>query len=152
MKNTKYEITSETHPTRSTLKRIRALRDFSDIKKGELGGFIESEDNLSHEGDCWVSGNAHVFGNASVYGDAMVYENAQVSEDASVYGKAWVSGNAVVSGNAMVAGTTGVFKNAWISGGARVTGDDLINETRTSTHGLSEITIDGIVYSLIKKQ
>ena len=69
------------------LYRIKALKDFCDVIKGAVGGYIESERNLSHEGDAWVSGNARVYG------------NAQVSGNAWVYGDAWVSGNARVSGN-----------------------------------------------------
>ena len=47
----KYEFTGETRKVHgSTLNRIRALRDFADVKAGELGGWIEKEDNLSHEG------------------------------------------------------------------------------------------------------
>ena len=63
------------------LYRIKALKDFHNVKEGEFGGYIESEQNLSQEGDAWVCGNARVYGNAWVYGDA------------------WVSGNAWVFGN-----------------------------------------------------
>ncbi|WP_330168907.1 MULTISPECIES: hypothetical protein [Bartonella] len=31
-----------------SLKRIRALRDFGSVKKGDVGGFIEHESDLSH--------------------------------------------------------------------------------------------------------
>lgn len=43
-----------------TLYRIQALQDFENVKMGELGGWIESEKNLSHEGDVWVSGDADI--------------------------------------------------------------------------------------------
>ena len=36
------------------LYRIKALKDFHNVKEGETGGYIESERNLSHEGDAWV--------------------------------------------------------------------------------------------------
>lgn len=49
-----------------TLYRIQALRDFGDVKEGEFGGWIESEKNLSHEGDARVSGNARVYGDADI--------------------------------------------------------------------------------------
>ena len=95
----KYEFTGEVKVKFGvTLKRIRALIDFGNVKKGELGGFIEKEENLSYAGDAWVSGNAEVSGNARVYG------NAWVSGDAEVSGNAWVSGDAEVSGNARVSG------------------------------------------------
>lgn len=61
-----------------TLHRIRALKSFGDVIAGELGGWIESEKNLSHGGNAWVYGNAQVCGDAQVYGDAQVFGNAQV--------------------------------------------------------------------------
>ena len=84
------------------LYRIRALKDFHNVKKGKVGGYIASERNLSHEGEAWVYGNARVSGDARisddawVYGNAQVYGNACVSDDARVYGDAQVSGNAQV--------------------------------------------------------
>ena len=94
----KFELTSETTIRFGrTLYRIRALVDFSTVKKGDLGGFVEKEENLSQ-----VSGNAWVYGNAQVSGNAWVYGNAQVSGNARVYGNAQVSGDAWVSGNAQV--------------------------------------------------
>ena len=49
-----------------------ACKDFSDVKKGNLGGFVNSEENLSHDGNCWVYGNARVYGNAKVHGGVKV--------------------------------------------------------------------------------
>ncbi len=43
-----------------TAYRIKALKSFGNVKKGEIGGYVESEDNLSQEGDCWISDNAIV--------------------------------------------------------------------------------------------
>jgi len=77
---------------------------------GELGGYIESEDNLSHSGDAWVFNNAKVFndaivyGNANVYGNAKVYGSAMVGGESLVYDKARVYGDARVDGNALVRG------------------------------------------------
>ena len=86
----KFELTAEfvTNVFGKKLFRIKALIAFSNVKKGELGGFIEKEDNLSHSGDAWVYDNAWVYGNARVSGDARVYGNARVSGDAWVYGNA----------------------------------------------------------------
>jgi hypothetical protein len=67
------------------------------VTPGDLGGYIESENNLDQfSGDAWVYGDAQVFGDAWVSGDARVSGNAQV------YGNAKVSGNARVFGNARV--------------------------------------------------
>ncbi len=91
----KYEFTGETKKTGLfgdiTVKRIRATIAFGVVKAGELGGWIEKEENLSQEGDAWVYGDAEVYGNARVYGDAEVYGNARVYGDAEVCGNARVS-------------------------------------------------------------
>ena len=105
------------------LYRIKALKDFFNVKEGEFGGYIESERNLSQEGDAWVSGNARVSGDALVYGNAWVSGNARVSGDALVYGNARVSGDTWVYGNARVSGNARVYGNAWVYGNARVSGN-----------------------------
>jgi hypothetical protein len=103
MATKKYELTTETKVVFGrTLHRIKALVSFGDVAAGELGGWIEKEANLDHDGDAWVYGDARVCGNAWVYGDARVYGHAEVYGDARVYGDAWVYGDAEVYGNAMV--------------------------------------------------
>ncbi|WP_375654209.1 hypothetical protein [Bartonella sp. AP19HLJMH] len=76
----KYELTNETIEVGGkTLHRIRALRDFGNVKAGDLGGYIEKEDNLSHDGNCWVSGNAKVYGKAKVCGFAEIFGNTVIA-------------------------------------------------------------------------
>lgn len=153
----KYEMTSNINKFAGRkLFQIRALRDFGDVKAGDLGGYIEKEENLSHNGNAWiyddalvyddacVSDNAQIRGNAQVHGSAYVYDNAQIRGDACVYGEAhvygeawvycdaWVYGNARifgyarVCGNAQVYGNTGICNNAWIYDDALVYGDTII--------------------------
>ena len=139
----KYEFTGKpVYYFGRVLHRIRAVRDFDGVEAGGLGGFIESEQNLSHEGNAWVCedalvfgdamvcgdalvcDNARVFGNALVFGDAEVFGYARVSGDAKVFDNARVSGDAQVSGNARVSGDAQVSGNAWVEG------DALISTTR----------------------
>ena len=54
------------------LYRIQALKDFDNVKAGDIGGYIESESNLSQSGNAWVRDNAQVCDNAWVCGDARV--------------------------------------------------------------------------------
>ena len=70
----KFELTTEfiTNFLGTKLFRIKALVEFVEVEKGELGGFVEKEENLDHDGDAWVSGDARVYGNAWVSGDAEV--------------------------------------------------------------------------------
>ena len=121
----KFELTSEfiTNIFGTKLFRIRALVEFGDVEAGELGGYVEKEENLDHDDDAWVYGNAWVSGDAQVSGNARVSGNAWVSGDAQVSGNAWVSGNARVSGDARVYGNAWVSGDAQVSGNARVSGD-----------------------------
>ena len=120
----KYELTDETiDVSGTTLHRIKALKDFGNVKKGELGGYVESEYNLSQIGNCWVYGNARVCGDAELCGNAKVCGNARVCGNAEVCGNAWVYGNAEVCGNAKVYGNAWVYGNAELCGNARVYGN-----------------------------
>lgn len=76
----KFELTTESIYLLGTkLFRIKALVTFGCVKKGELGGFVEKEENLDHTGSAWIFGNAKVYGNALVHGGEEVSGNAEVS-------------------------------------------------------------------------
>ena len=84
----KFKLTSEFIVDISGVKlfRIKALIEFGNVKAGDLGGYIEKEENLSHMGDAWVSDDARISGNAQVsactgFGDAQVFGDARVSGD-----------------------------------------------------------------------
>ena len=99
------------------LYRIKACRSFKTVDKtvneGDLGGYIQCEDNLSHDGNAWI------YDNALVYGFAMIYHNAQV------FGNAKVFGNVVVYDNAKVFGRSQVYDSE-VYGNMRVYGDTRI--------------------------
>ena len=83
------------------LFRVKSLKDFSNVKEGDIGGYIGGYHNLSQKGNCWI------------YNDAWVCENARVSENAVVCENVFVTGNAKVSGNTCVCNNNaGVFDNA----------------------------------------
>jgi carbonic anhydrase/acetyltransferase-like protein (isoleucine patch superfamily) len=90
----KYKLTEELNE--GGFYRIKALRDIPrfNVKSGDLGGWVESEENLSQEDDCWISEEALVSGNARVYENALVSGEAWVYADARVYGNARISGEA----------------------------------------------------------
>lgn len=150
----KYEFTGETKELYGrTLNRIRAIKDFGNVDKGELGGWIEKEENLSHEGNCWVYddamayddaevggnakiygsskvygkakivGNAKIFSNVEVFGKAKVYDDAELSDDAKVYDDACAFGSSKIYGKAKVYGKSWVYDKAWVSGEANLLGE-----------------------------
>lgn len=115
----KYELTDDViYHNGRMLHRIRALRDFSNVRAGDLGGYIQTEYNLSHEGNAWVDDDAKVYDNAQVCGDALIYcfaevcDNVEICENAEIYDYAKVSGYAVVYGNARVYNSAKVYDKA----------------------------------------
>jgi hypothetical protein len=102
-----------------TVYRIRALRDFSDVRRGDLGGYIEDESALAHEGEAWIQDAAQVYG-----------PNARVSGDARVTGEAWVLG--LVDGEAQICDLAVVAEHAQVGGRTIVCGDEVVRgEVRT---------------------
>lgn len=119
-----------------TLFRIEANKTFGNIKKGDKGGYIQKEENLSTTDKAWVADKAMVFGsgkvsgNAQVYGNALVCgsvsENAKVYDNAQVIGSSQVYGNARIYGNAEIYGDAQVKDNAQVYDDAKVKGNALI--------------------------
>ncbi len=169
--NQKYEITDMAHEEYPFLHRIRALRDIcGEIRAGDIGGFVESESNLSAEpGDCaWIFDDAIACGSAyvskgSVMGGHSRAEDNTYLRGASMTGKAMASGNAqiihdphtmgtpILSGNCKVYGT--------VQGDIRITGSAVIlpceevrNDTRDTfvLSGKSRSVIRGIGRETLK--
>lgn len=130
----KYVFTGKTRVWgRRTLKQIRACVEIKNafgqtVYPGDVGGWIEKEDNLSHEGNAWVADNARVSGNAWVFGNAQVSGNAWVCGNAWVYSNAWVYGDALVCGVVRVYGHAQVCGDAWVHGDAQVCNDAYISK------------------------
>lgn len=120
--NKKYELLKEKYIEYKgkTLYRIKALRNFGDVKAGDVGGYVQSEDNLSHKGDCWVYYNAKVFNNAKIHDNAKVRGNAQIYGDAEVFGSARIHGNAKIYDEAGIFDNATVFENARVCNNARI--------------------------------
>lgn len=163
-----YALTDETIEYQGhILHRIKCIEEFVrnyyyTIKVGQLGGFVESYDNL-HD-NSWVDDEAKVFGNAIVKGDsiirghACVYGNAKItdakiSEWATVCGNAqiiegYVHGHACVYGNtqiggevygcAQVYGSADIGINTKIYGSCHICGNVRIGEY-TEIFGMAKI-------------
>jgi hypothetical protein len=96
-----------------TIYRIRALRDFADVRRGDLGGYIESEKSLSHSGQAWVGDVAQVYGPRGC-----VRGNGRVS------GEAWVLG--LVEDEARVCDLVVVGEGAHVGGRTIVCADEIV--------------------------
>ena len=108
------------------------------VSNGTLGGYIESEANLSQAGSCFLDDQSRAYGKARITDDAQlhglakdsarlsgrgkvfgaIYGNGQVKDDAVVNGQ--VYDNGIVKGSATVHGQ--VFGNAKVEDHAQVYG------------------------------
>ena len=101
---------------------IKAVKNFGNVKKGKLGGYVHNYHNLSQKGNCWIYDSACVLDNARVFG------NAKVRDCAMVTGSAKVSQNAVVKDNARLYNSVIITDNATIKGIAVITGNIKISK------------------------
>lgn len=130
--NKKYELTDETFKldNGTTLHRVRALCDFGDVKKGQIGGFIESEENLSTNitDTCWVTDNAKVYGHAKILSDAVVGGLAEVFDHATVSGYAKVTGHVTICDFAEISGAPEISGEAHIGECSEIRGQAKIHD------------------------
>lgn len=112
----KYELTNECIEKGGVkLHRIKALKKFGNVKAGDLGGYVQSEENLSQDGKSWISDKAAVYDHAKVIGNAAVREKAQVTnlavikDSADVSGTAWICESAVIGGKMKIDGDAFIF-------------------------------------------
>ena len=69
---------------------------------GELGGWLESEVNLSQNGDCWVGPGSYVMDGAYVCDDAVVSNGAEIGDDAKITGNVEINGPIGIGGSARI--------------------------------------------------
>jgi len=87
--NDKFEFTGEQTTVKDEtgkeyiVYRIKANKDIIVngkivAHKGDLGGFIEKEENLDYKSSAWVSGNAKIYGGTSVLGDTYICGDVRI--------------------------------------------------------------------------
>lgn len=127
----KYELTGETITLNNgkVLHRIRALRSFTGVDAGELGGFVECENNLSHIGNCWIFDDAMAYDDSRVnqaarlFMEAKIYESAKIDCHATLYDHARAFGNSFISGWSSLSYFSKTYGNAYIGGHFSASGD-----------------------------
>ncbi len=115
----KYELTGDTRlhhylhkgeKRQVRLRQIRAIRHFGEVKSGQTGGWVESEDSLSQQGNCWIYDT-----------DSLVYGDSRVEDDAQVRGASTLCHQARIFEQALVA-------DSFISGECHLYGTSRVTE------------------------
>ena len=119
-----------------TLFQIEATASFGDVIKGELGGYVEKKENLSEDGDAWVSGDALVSGNARV--------SAKVA-----FTLGWFFGGDDSGKITDITDKTGsdYWKNQYVLGDYKI---EPIEDEQVIKKNPTEITIEGATYRLVE--
>ena len=150
----KYELIRDED---SSLYRIRALKKIKlntgsrkDVEPGDIGGLVQSENNLSQEGSCWIFDNAKVTDDAQVLDDAIISEWAEVSDNAVVKDNSFVSEYAQIRENAVIQDNAVIKDSAFISGTSVVSDfaeikDSAIVAGNSSVFGHAVISDNAIV-------
>ena len=120
--------------------------------RGELGGWLEIESNLSQDGDCWVEPDGYVMGEARVCDDAVVSGGAEVGGSAFVCGEAEIKGPVGIGGRAKVCDKAKVTGSARLAvfGAAEVVGESEIGES-AKVYGKARVGSNTLVWGLYKK-
>lgn len=145
---------------------LQALRDIPEhgVKAGDFGGYVSSKKILSHEGSCWVGGEAQVYGKVRIKDDAYIGDKAVVywcydhlgycPGEIYIRGKARVTENAVIKAKRILSNTSDwdnaiegnahIYNNAYllnvnsVSDDAKIYGNACLKEAKTVS-GTSEI-------------
>lgn len=140
----KYEITDIAHEKYPFLHRIRALRDIGDkVKAGDLGGFVESDSNLSTE----LEDSSWIFDDAIACGEASVDMGSRLFEKAIACGYAYVSQQSTMSGESR-AEDYAYIRGANLCGHARASANSMILDS-PDTHKAPVLSEHCVVYGKV---
>ena len=124
----KYELIEVEENDYGLKYRAKALRDFRDVKKGDLSGLISNENSISQEGNCWVYYDAAMHHGARIFDNAILYNNAKMYGNTRLYGNAKMFHNAIMFDNAEMHENTEMHdhtmlhNNAMMDGAAQIHG------------------------------
>lgn len=128
--DSKYEITDIVgYRFKKKVYRIRALKDFGDVKKGDLGGFVSSYDNLSQEDNCWI------------YDDAAVMDNAILEDNSSIHNMVIMCHDSIVCHNSKIS------KSCRIYGSTKITNSTISGKSVLRNTNIIGSTINGVILS-----
>ena len=114
----KYELIKEskTYFAEREIFRIRALKDFNNVKAGDIGGWVCSYNNLSQDGNCWIYDEAKCLDNARVYDNAVMCGNAVMFGNAKMFDNAKMSDNSIMCDNAEMCGNSKMYDTSTMCG------------------------------------
>ena len=144
--NKKYELTNITMEYKGrTLYRIRALKNFANVKKGDLGGWVCNEYNLSQEGNCWIYDEAKCMEEARVTNDSKMYNYSEMYDYSELYNYSEMHDNSKMYDCAIMFDNSKMFDCAIMFDDSKMFGNSEIHDD-SKMFGNSEIHDDSKMY------
>ncbi|MEN0582796.1 MULTISPECIES: YdcK family protein [unclassified Kosakonia] len=104
------------------LRQIIALRDFNDVVAGSAGGWVDNENVLDQQGNCWIyDENSMVFLGSAVRGNARITQPCVICHDVVIADNAWVDGSEISHGAKLSDNVT--IQASTVRGGCHLRGD-----------------------------
>ncbi|AHJ73844.2 acetyltransferase [Kosakonia sacchari SP1] len=92
-----YQISGEKRSV--ALRQIIALHDFNDVVAGSAGGWVDNENVLDQQGNCWIyDENSMVFHGSAVRDNARITQPCVICHDVVIADNAWVDGSEISHG------------------------------------------------------
>ena len=119
----KTKVVIDARGIKHVLHKTIALIDLYDengnvlVKKGAIGPWIESKENLSQEGNCFGDERSYIWGFAKLKGDGFI-KNTTLSGNAEVNGVRYHLENTTVGDNAYIHNAD--LKNCFVAGNSKI--------------------------------
>jgi len=113
--------------------RIKACRNFNNVKKGDIGGYIGKHCYLAQTGKCWIYDDAIVNGATFIKGNSIIKDNAHINgRDIVIRDNCRISGYVVIAGeNITIAGNSIIRNQATINSNVAISCNSYISGPRT---------------------
>lgn len=73
------------------LRQVIAVTDFNDVKAGTSGGWVDADNVLSQQGDCWIyDENAMAFAGTEITGNARITQPCTLYNNVRIGDNVWI--------------------------------------------------------------
>jgi len=100
--------------------RIKALKSFGSVEKGDIGGYVTSEKNLSQDGNCWVFDKAEMHNKSRLFDDAKMYDESKMYNESKMLNFAEMYDNAEMHNESEMHNNSRMCKNAALFDNAKM--------------------------------
>ena len=148
MNNKKYEILMDEENTIECeghiLHRIKALRDFNDVREGDIGGYVENENNLSHKGSCWIYDEAKAMDNSRMYDNSIICDYSTMYDNSTMHDNSIMHDNSLMFNNSIMFDNSSMHDNSIMYDNSEMYGDSTL-KNKSRLYGKLVSSVDDFI-------